>query len=97
MKTLSPALLLPAHGPPLASPVAVLSFYVAHRHQRTEQIRSALDLLGEASPDELVSIVYPELSPDARMAGQAQITSHLRWMVEHGLARKGDADRFQAR
>ena len=94
MKGLAPSVLLPAHGPPLTNAVALLSFYIAHRHQRTEQVRSALDRLGSASPADLVPAVYPHLAPEAHFVAEVQITSHLLWMVAHGLARKGPRARF---
>jgi glyoxylase-like metal-dependent hydrolase (beta-lactamase superfamily II) len=95
MKGLSPSVLLPAHGPALSNTVQLLSFYVAHRHQRTEQIRAALDRLGAASAAELVPIVYPELADEVHPVARAQITSHLRFMVRHGLARPSAEDRFE--
>lgn len=86
MRKRSPTMLLPSHGPALPQAEAVLAFYVAHRHQRTEQIRTALDRLGSATPAELVPQVYPDLGPEVHGVAAAQITSHLRWMATHGLA-----------
>jgi glyoxylase-like metal-dependent hydrolase (beta-lactamase superfamily II) len=78
--------LLPAHGPVLVHPDMVLSFYVAHRHQRSDQIRAALQVAGEASPAELAPRIYPELDPSVLHFAAAQITTHLRWLAQHGLA-----------
>jgi ribonuclease/clavin/mitogillin len=86
MAALSPEVLLPSHGPALPHATQVLAFYVAHRHQRTEQIRAALDRAGAAEPGDLVPLVYPELPPDAAPVAAMQILSHLRWMRRHGLA-----------
>ncbi|MCB9680039.1 MAG: MBL fold metallo-hydrolase [Alphaproteobacteria bacterium] len=99
MQRLDPALLLPSHGPALPEARAVLGFYVAHRHQRTEQIRRALAGLGVATPVDLAPRVYPELPSEALAFGAVQILAHLTWMVRHGLAaHAGDpADlRFEA-
>ena len=78
--------LLPAHGPALVHPDTVLSFYVAHRHQRSDQIRSALQLWGEATPEELAPRIYPDLDPPFLPIAAAQITTHLHWLARHGLA-----------
>lgn len=87
----SPSALLPAHGPVLEHAEMVLSFYVAHRHQRTEQIRAGLDRLGRATPLDLAPVVYPELPPTVHPVAAAQILTHLRWLERHGLARaEGD-------
>lgn len=96
MKALDPQVLLPSHGPALPHATQVLAFYVAHRHQRSEQIRAALDRIGAATPLDLVPAVYAELPVEAHRVAAMQILSHLRWMRRHGLARalRGD-DRWQ--
>lgn len=86
--------LLPAHGPVLPHADAVLSFYVAHRHQRSEQVRAALDRLGAATPLELAPVVYPDLAPPMWPVGAAQILTHLRWLAAHGLARAAEGGRY---
>ncbi len=86
MRKLAASMLLPAHGPSLTQPDAILSFYIAHRHQRTEQIRQALDQLGTATPLALVPLVYADLPAEAHKVGAIQITAHLLWMQRHGLA-----------
>ncbi|MBW1880531.1 MAG: MBL fold metallo-hydrolase [Deltaproteobacteria bacterium] len=86
MRSRSPSLLLPAHGDALPQAEGLLAFYIAHRHQRTEQIRQALDVKGVTTPRELVRLVYTDLAPVAWPVAEAQILSHLRWMARHGLA-----------
>ncbi len=86
VRRLGPSALLPAHGPVLEHADAVLSFYVAHRHSRSEQIRSTLDRLGSATPQELAPHVYPELDPRFHPIAAAQILTHLLWLARHGLA-----------
>ena len=94
MRALEPTVLLPAHGPPLRPPETVLSMYIAHRHGRTDQIRDALDRLGARTPVELVPEVYPALPPEVTLLAAAQITTHLVWMAEQGLARR-DEERWR--
>jgi ribonuclease/clavin/mitogillin len=78
--------LMPAHGPVLPHADTVLSFYVAHRHQRTQQIREALDRAGQATPAQLVPVVYPELPALMHPVAAAQIRTHLLWLARHGLS-----------
>ena len=87
MKQRKPTALLPAHGPVLEQAEAVLAFYIAHRHQRTEQVRTALRDRGSSTPLELAEVVYAGvIEPASYPIASVQITSHLLWMREHGLA-----------
>ena len=95
LRTLEATALLPAHGPVLEHPETVLSFYIAHRHSRTDQIRDALGTLGTATPLELAPIVYPELDTAHHVLAAAQILTHLQWLDRHGLAVPIDAQRWK--
>jgi glyoxylase-like metal-dependent hydrolase (beta-lactamase superfamily II) len=87
MQALDPSVLLPAHGPALPEAQAILAFYIAHRHSRTEQMREALDHLGEANPLDIVARVYGDTIPTmAYPIAAAQVLSHLLWMATHGIA-----------
>lgn len=97
MRATDPGALLPAHGPVLDQGDAVLAFYIAHRHQRTEQIRSALHTHGSSTPLELAAAVYGGvIEPAFYPIAAVQITSHLIWLSEHGLAEE-DGERWRAR
>lgn len=96
MRTLGGSVLLPAHGPALPNPDVILSFYVAHRHQRSDQIRRELSVVGRSTASELVPRVYPELPAIAHGLAAGQITSHLRWLSSQGLA-SGDDRGWEAR
>lgn len=87
IRAIGASVLLPSHGPPLTQAASLLAFYVAHRHQRTEQIRAALDQLGVASALEIAAVVYGNLPVETQRVGALQVVSHLRWLAEHGLAR----------
>lgn len=84
MRALKPGSLLPSHGPVLEQADAVLAFYIAHRHQRSDQVRQALDEHGALTPDELVPLVYADLDPRAAPIAAVQLTSHLLWLAQHG-------------
>ncbi|TNE90066.1 MAG: MBL fold metallo-hydrolase [Deltaproteobacteria bacterium] len=96
MQKAGPTALLPAHGPMLEQGEAVLAFYIAHRHQRTEQIRQALVKRGASTPLELAEAVYGGvIEPSAYPIAAVQITSHLQWMREHALAAE-DGEHWRA-
>jgi endoribonuclease LACTB2 len=96
LRKLRPERLLPAHGPVLLHPDLVLSFYVAHRQQRSDQIRTTLERLGASTPAELAPEVYPELEPELLPIGAAQIETHLKWLLGHGLVRRSSGERWAA-
>jgi len=68
--------LLPGHGPLLASPASTLDFYLAHRAERLAEIRAAL-ASGDTTPAQIVARVYaavdPVLWPPARASVRAQL------------------------
>jgi glyoxylase-like metal-dependent hydrolase (beta-lactamase superfamily II) len=94
MRTLSPTTLLPSHGPTLPEADALLGMYVAHRHMRTEQIRQALLRLGASTVEEVVPLVYAELEARYHRVAALQITTHLHWMRDHGLAHDAGQGRW---
>ncbi len=66
----------PGHGPVLDDPLAVIDAYLAHRAQRLEQVRAALDA-GAVTPRQVVERVYggvdPVLWPAAELSVAAQL------------------------
>ena len=69
-------LLLPGHGPMLADPLGTLDFYLAHRAERLDQVRSAL-AAGAKTPAEIVAMIYTDVDrsvwPAAEWSVQAQL------------------------
>jgi glyoxylase-like metal-dependent hydrolase (beta-lactamase superfamily II) len=69
-------LLLPGHGPMLADPVGTLDYYLAHRAERLDQVRSAL-AAGARTPAEIVAMIYTDVDrsvwPAAEWSVQAQL------------------------
>ena len=69
-------LLLPGHGPVLTDPAGTLDYYIAHRKERLDQVRAALDA-GARTPAEVVAIVYAEVDkslwPAATKSVEAQL------------------------
>ncbi|GGL03574.1 MBL fold metallo-hydrolase [Mangrovihabitans endophyticus] len=67
---------LPGHGPVLPDCAAVARTYLAHRAQRLDQVRAAIDA-GADSPDAVVAAVYPEVDPRVRFA--AVMSARAQW------------------
>jgi glyoxylase-like metal-dependent hydrolase (beta-lactamase superfamily II) len=71
----------PGHGPVIDDALAVLDFYLAHRHERLEQVRAALDVLGEqATPREVVEHVYTDVDPVLWGAAELSVRAQLDYL-----------------
>ena len=91
VRALKPSRLLPAHGPVIDDPDAVLREYLEHRRQREEQILSALRE-GEATPDGLVPLIYRGLKENLfQMARQTVLAHLLKLERERRAGRRGDS------
>ena len=72
------AVLWPGHGPALTDPLEVLRRYLAHRHERLEQVRQALVELGpSASPRAVVERVYAAVDPVLWDAAERSVRAQL--------------------
>jgi len=95
MKALAPSLLLPAHGPVIASTAAKLDEYVAHRLWRERRVVDALERLGTATSAALVPVAYADVPPAIFPLAERSLIAHLVKLVEDGRAeRSGDAWRL---
>ncbi len=69
-------MLLPGHGPMLADPLGTLDYYLAHRAERLDQVRSAL-AAGAKTAAEIVAMIYTDVDrslwPAAEWSVQAQL------------------------
>ena len=81
----APTVLLPAHGNPL--PPTLLDEYIAHRHARTDQVRSALAPHDHAAPIDLVPTIYPDLPVPMHGFAAIQVLAHLLWLQDRGEVR----------
>ena len=87
LRELGPATVLPGHGPELAAAGDTAAAYLAHRSQRLEQVRAALDVLGpNAGPGAIVEHVYADVDralwPAAVLSVRAQL-AYLRGEGSH--------------
>jgi len=78
LAALGPATVLPAHGPVLPDLAAVCAKYLAHRHERLEQIRSAMERLGDdASVQAVTDYVYTDVDASVRGAAESSVAAQL--------------------
>ncbi|SON60115.1 putative polyketide biosynthesis zinc-dependent hydrolase BaeB [Mycobacterium simulans] len=72
---------LPGHGPDLPDLGAVASGYLAHRHERLEQVRSALRDLGEeATARQIVEHVYVDVDEKLWDAAEWSVQVQLNYL-----------------
>lgn len=74
-------LVLPGHGPELPSLAAVSRQYLAHRAERLDQIRAALQTLGpDASAREIVEHVYADVDRSVWWAAEMSVRAQLDYL-----------------
>ena len=83
VRDLNPERLYPAHGPVIPDPAALIDEYLAHRAAREQQVLHAYES-GSATPQEIVSRVYSDLSPALEGAALETVLAHLQKLREDG-------------
>ncbi|HUQ00641.1 MAG TPA: MBL fold metallo-hydrolase [Aeromicrobium sp.] len=67
---------LPGHGPVVDDPLVVIDYYIEHRFERLDQVRSAV-AGGASTPREVVEVAYADVGqhlwPAAEMSVRAQL------------------------
>jgi glyoxylase-like metal-dependent hydrolase (beta-lactamase superfamily II) len=72
---------LPGHGPELPDAPAAARHYLAHREQRLDQVRSALDVLGpDATARQVVERVYADVDEVLWGAAEASVRAQLAYL-----------------
>lgn len=85
IESLAPAVIHPAHGPPLEDVPAALAAYREHRLARMEQAKQAQRDHPAATPAQLVTAIYgDELPPGLRDAAAASIAAMLDYLAAEG-------------
>jgi glyoxylase-like metal-dependent hydrolase (beta-lactamase superfamily II) len=89
MKQLNPVRALPAHGPVIEDPLALIDHYVKHRAQREAQI---VERLSNASTVEsITSAIYPSVTLELVPMARESVLAHLQKLETDGrVARDGD-------
>jgi glyoxylase-like metal-dependent hydrolase (beta-lactamase superfamily II) len=82
---LGPSRLLPAHGPDVDDPDALLRAYRAHRLQREAQVVEALSA-GLALVPDIAGTIYDGLAPALLPAAHETVRAHLEKLRHEGRA-----------
>jgi glyoxylase-like metal-dependent hydrolase (beta-lactamase superfamily II) len=81
-------LLLPGHGPMLTDPAGTLDYYLAHRAERLDQVRSAL-AAGAQTPAEIVAMIYTDVDRSVWPAAEWSVRAQLDYLAGRGETRQG--------
>ncbi|SFC16468.1 Glyoxylase, beta-lactamase superfamily II [Nocardioides terrae] len=77
----------PGHGPVIGDALPVLDHYIAHRRDRLEQVRAALDVLdvpaASADPRAVVEVVYADVDPVLWGAAELSVRAQLAFLSAH--------------
>jgi glyoxylase-like metal-dependent hydrolase (beta-lactamase superfamily II) len=92
MLRLNPARALPAHGPVIDDPAAVIHRYVEHRKQREQQVIDAL-ADGGSTVDAITTGIYPGLQDALVPMARESVLAHLQKLEDEGLVIR-DADHW---
>ncbi|WP_040773071.1 MBL fold metallo-hydrolase [Nocardia pneumoniae] len=77
--------LLPAHGPDHPDLEPVARYYIAHRHERLDQVREALRVLGpDAGAMAVVRKVYTDVDKRLWPAARSSVQAQLDYLRAHG-------------
>jgi glyoxylase-like metal-dependent hydrolase (beta-lactamase superfamily II) len=72
---------LPGHGPELADAPAAARAYLAHREERLDQVRAALELLGpDATARQVVEVVYADVDRVLWDAAERSVRAQLDYL-----------------
>ena len=98
LRELDPPLraIAPGHGPLLEDPRGVLDGYIAHRVAREEAIAGALQRLGTATVDDLVSEVDLDVPTALHPIARYSVWAHLRRLAGAGHAGSDYPDQVDA-
>ena len=90
---LEPRVLLPAHGPRIEDPGAVLAGYLEHRRMRERQVIAAL-AAGRATVQAIAESIYDGLDPALMPAAHENVRAHLEKLKADGLAAMDESERW---
>lgn len=94
LRDLRPRALLPAHGPPIFNAVAKLDEYTQHRLWRETRVLEALRKCGDATPSELVGIVYCDVDNTLFPLAERSLLAHLLKLEKEGRVYQSVPGRF---
>lgn len=81
LRELGRATVLPGHGPTLGNLADICDAYLAHRAERLEMVRGALERLGrDASVEAIADDVYADVDRSLRFAAEASLRAQLDYL-----------------
>ena len=89
---LAPGRLLPAHGPVIEDPAALIHKYVEHRAQRERQVLGAIDDAG-STVESITAKIYPTLVDALVPMARESVLAHLQKLESESRVRR-DGDRW---
>lgn len=92
LASLQPAIALPAHGPAIDDPMAVIDRYLEHRRQREDQVLSALES-GADSVDAITRQIYATHATAVIPMARESVLAHLHKLLHEGRVLR-DNDRW---
>ncbi len=90
VQALRPSRVLPAHGPVIDDPLALIDQYLTHRHHREVQVLSALEA-GLDTVDAITGRIYTGLNPQLGPLARESVLAHLVKLEHDGLAKRDGA------
>lgn len=89
LRALDARVLLPAHGPAMTEPRAVLDGYLEHRRMREAQVVAALSA-GHSTVQAIAETIYDGLGPALMAAARENVRAHLDKLAAEGRAAEHD-------
>lgn len=90
LAALGPARALPAHGPVIDDPIALIERYLAHRDQREAQVLDAL-ARGRDTVEAITGDIYPTLNEALVPMARESVLAHLQKLEAEGRALKQES------
>lgn len=88
---LDPRLILPAHGPLIEQPRALLEHYIQHRNEREAQVIAGL-AEGPRTVEALVAAIYADVDPALHPMAALSVTAHLQKLEHDGRVVRSTGD-----
>jgi hypothetical protein len=92
MLQLKPARALPAHGPVIDDPAALIHKYIDHRAQREGQVLRGIADAG-STVESITAKIYPTLADALVPMARESVLAHLQKLESEGRVRR-DGDRW---
>ncbi len=93
LRTLTPSVLLPAHGDPIRDADGLLAFYLKHRMEREARVFAALTATAQTL-DQLVPVAYPDVPAAIYPLAERSLLAHLKKLEREGRAHN-ECDRWR--